>query len=195
MMERLRQQMAFIEEIDKLKRVLRQTLILDRSRRENSAEHSWHLAVMALLLAEHADEPVDLLRVLKMLLIHDLVEIDAGDTFAYDTQGHADKEERERQAAARIFGLLPEDQARAFWELWEEYEAAETPEARFALAVDRLQPMIHNYRTEGAAWRRHNVSGARVLARAESITRGSKTLGAFAQEIIADAVAKGYLPE
>lgn len=194
-MERLLQQMAFLEEIDKLKTVLRQSLILDRSRRENSAEHSWHLAVMAVLLAEHADEPVDVARVVKLLLIHDLVEIDAGDTFAYDTQGHTDKEERERASAARIFGLLPDDQAREVWELWEEYEASQTPEAKFALALDRLQPMVHNYRTEGASWKRHNVSSARVFDRAESITRGSKRLGEFARQTIADAVAKGYLKE
>lgn len=192
-MERLQQQMAFIEEIDKLKRVLRQSLVLDASRRENSAEHSWHLAVMALFLAEHADQPVDVTRVVKMLLIHDLVEIDAGDTYAYDTQGHTDKEERERQAAARIFGLLPQDQARQVWELWEEFEANETPEARFALALDRLQPMVHNYRTAGASWKLNQVTSSKVLDRAESITRGSKILGDFAKATIADAVAKGYL--
>lgn len=187
------QQMAFIEEIDRLKTVLRQTQIMDGSRRENSAEHSWHLAVMALLLAEHADEPVDALRVVKMLLIHDLVEIDAGDTFAYDTEGHGDKEERERKAAARLFGLLPAEQAAELWALWEEFEASETPEAKFGLALDRLHPMLNNYRTEGHAWKQHRITSDRVLHRSESITRGSKVLGAYARTKIGDAVAKGYL--
>lgn len=193
--ERLAAQLAFIAEIDKLKHVLRQNLLLDGSRRENTAEHTWELAMMALVLVEYAGEPVDLLRVLKMLLIHDLVEIDAGDTFAYDDQGHLDKEERERQAAARIFGLLPAEQAQEIAALWDEFEANETAEARFALALDRLQPMIHNYRTEGAAWKKNGVSGAKALARAESITRGSKVLGEFARKTLLDAMAKGYLAE
>lgn len=193
--ERLVNQLAFIAEIDKLKHVLRQNLLLDGSRRENTAEHTFELAMMALVLVEHADEPVNLLHVLKMLLIHDLVEIDAGDTFAYDDQGHLDKEERERKAAARIFGLLPAEQAQEFGALWEEFEANETPEARFALALDRLQPMIHNYRTEGAAWKKNGVSGAKALARAESIVRGSKLLGEYARTTLRDAMAKGYLAE
>src|SRR5262249_50705513 len=149
MSDRLARQIAFIIEIDKAKQVLRQTLLMDGSRLENDAEHSWHLAVMALLLAEYAGEAVDLLRVLKMVLIHDLVEIDAGDTFVYDVEALATRREREERAADRIFGLLPADVEEEFRALWEEFEAQATPEARFAAALDRLQPLLHNYHTGG----------------------------------------------
>src|SRR5690554_5148412 len=136
--------MEFILEIDKLKQIYRQTLVTDGSRRENDAEHSWHLALMAMVLAEHAAQLVDLLRVIKMVLIHDLVEIDAGDTFCYDGPAHNDKEEREYQAAQRLFSMLPEDQEQEFWQLWREFEAVETADAKFANALDRLQPMLNN---------------------------------------------------
>ena len=143
-MDRFEQQLRFIVEIDRLKNVLRRTLLTDASRRENSAEHSWHIALMAPLLAEHACEPVNVERVMRMLLVHDIVEIDAGDTFAYDANGNADKAERERRAADRLYGLLPDDQARELRAAWEEFEAAESAEARFAHALDRLQPLLQN---------------------------------------------------
>src|SRR6056297_294642 len=156
--QRLEQQVAFILEIDRLKTIYRRTYLTDTSRFENSAEHSWHIAVMAMLLAEHANTlEVDQLRVIKMLLIHDLVEIDAGDTFAYDTAAHADKAAREQAAADRLFGLLPADQAAEFRALWDEFESRQTPEAKFAGALDRLQPLLHNLYTHGRSWREHGV--------------------------------------
>ena len=153
-MDRLRKQIEFIVEIDKLKHVLRQSALIHDRRRENDAEHSWHLGVMAMLLAEYVrEDSVDILKVMKMVLIHDLVEIDAGDTFAYDELGYEDKEERELQAAERIFSLLPSDQAGKMWELWQEFEEKQTPEARFAASLDRLQPLLLNYQHQGAYWK------------------------------------------
>jgi putative hydrolase of HD superfamily len=155
---RLSRQIDFVREADRLKTVYRQTLLMDGSRYENDAEHSWHVCLMAALLHEHAGSTgVDLLRVLKMLLVHDIVEIDAGDTYCYDEEAHRDKAERERAAADRLFALLPEDQAGEVRALWEEFEGMGTPEARFAAALDRLQPLLHNYFTRGEAWRRHGV--------------------------------------
>jgi putative hydrolase of HD superfamily len=193
--ERLERQLAFLREIDRLKGVVRQTLLLDGSRRENSAEHSWHLAVMALVLAEYAAEPVDLGRVLAMLLVHDLVEVDAGDTFAYDPEAARDKAEREQTAARRLFGLLPPEQGDRLRGLWEEFESGRTPEARFAAALDRLQPLIHNYYTAGASWRRHGVTREQVLERTGAIASGSPALGAYARHLVDAAVAQGMLPE
>ncbi|HEX5324571.1 MAG TPA: HD domain-containing protein, partial [Capsulimonadaceae bacterium] len=142
--ERLSQQIAFIIETDKLKDILRRTYIMSGDRLENSAEHSWQLALMATLLAEHSNEPIDVAHVVKMVLVHDLVEIDAGDTYCYDVVAEQDKVEREERAADRIFGLLPADQGKQIRLLWEEFEARETPEARFAAAIDRLMPMLLN---------------------------------------------------
>ena len=193
--ERLRKQLEFIREIDKAKTVLRRSVLLDRSRRENDAEHSWHLAVMAILLVEYANEPVDLLKVVKMLLIHDLVEIDAGDTYAYDAKGHEDKYEREQRAADRIFGLLPQEQGEELRRLWEEFEERRTPEARFAAAMDRLQPVMLNYLTEGVVWRQHGVTSEQVIARNRHIAEGSEVLWEVAAEYIQDAVRKGYLAQ
>jgi putative hydrolase of HD superfamily len=193
--DRLARQLRFIVEIDRLKGVLRRTLITDRSRRENSAEHSWHIALAAVLLAEHASEEVDTARVVKMLLVHDVVEIDAGDTYAYDVAAHDDKEERERAAAARIFGLLPEDQEAELWALWEEFEARRSPEARFANAIDRLQPMIHNYVTEGEAWQHHGVVSGQVLERNRVMGDGAPALWELAERMVAEAVGRGYLGE
>ncbi|WLD93925.1 HD domain-containing protein [Alkalihalobacillus sp. AL-G] len=191
---RLQQQMSFLLEIDQLKNVLRQTYVSDRSRRENDAEHSWHLAMMALTLEEYANEKnINLLHVIKMLLIHDLVEIDAGDTFAYDNKGYEDKDEREREAADRIFNLLPENQAAHIFDLWEEFEARETPEARFAAALDRLQPMLLNSITKGASWQKHDIRKEQVLKRNAQIAEGSKDLWEYAQAVIEDSVEKGYL--
>ena len=191
--DRLSKQIEFIVEIDRLKHILRQTLLMDRSRRENDAEHSWHLAVMAMLLSEYAREEVDLLRVLKMALVHDLVEIDAGDTFCYDEAAGADKAERERKAADRIFGMLPEDLGVEVRGLWEEFDAMETPESRFANALDRFQPLLHNFRTGGAAWRQHGVTREQVIARNRHMEAGAPALWAYASAMIEEAVRKGFL--
>lgn len=191
---RLAQQIRFIVEVDKLKEVFRQTLLTQSRRRENDAEHSWHLCLMVLVLAEHANSPgLDVLRVLKMLLIHDIVEIDAGDTFAYDTARVAGQHEREARAADRIFGLLPADQAAEFRGLWDEFEARHTPEAKFAAAVDRFQPMLQNCLTEGAAWRQHGVTSDRVIARNRHIADGAAAIRDLAAQMISDAVAAGHL--
>ncbi len=190
---RLAAQLDFILETGKLKRVLRRSYIRDGSRRENDAEHSWHLALMAAVLAEHAAEPVDLGRVIRMLLIHDLVEIDAGDTFMYDADAHADKTEREERAADRIFALLPDGQAERFRALWDEFEARQTPEARFAAAIDRLQPQLLNYQTQGRLWREHGVTVDQVVARNQHMAEGAPALWDTARRLLDDAVAKGYL--
>ena len=194
--ERLRKQIEFVVEIDKLKQIVRQTLITDASRQENSSEHSWHIALMAVVLSEHAKEKgVDSLRVLKMLLIHDLVEIDAGDTYCYDEKGNEGKEGRERKAAERIFGLLPEDQARELRALWEEFEARKTPEARFAAALDRLQPLLNNHATCGAMWQKHGIQSRQVLKRNRPIEDGAPLLWDYAAGLIEDALSKGWLLE
>ena len=151
-MERLKKQMEFIVEVDKVKKIIRQTYLADSSRKENDAEHSWHLALMAVLLQEYSNEEVDLARVIPMVLIHDLVEIDAGDTYAYDAAGSADKRERETKAADRIFALLPEDQGSWFRALWEEFEAYETAEAKFAHVLDNCQPLLLNDASDGLSW-------------------------------------------
>ena len=191
---RLAQQIRFIVEVDRLKDVFRQTFVIGTRRRENDAEHSWHLCLMVLVLAEHANTPdVDALRVLKMLLIHDIVEIDAGDTFAYDTARMADQHEREALAADRLFALLPADQTAEFRALWDEFEARATPEARFAAAMDRFQPMLLNCLTEGAAWRMHGVTSDRVLARNTPIIDGATEVWNYAVRMIEQAVAAGHL--
>jgi putative hydrolases of HD superfamily len=169
---RLAAQLAFVVEIDRLKGVLRQTPLCDGSRRENSAEHSWHLAIMAMLLAEHAGTHLDVSRVVRMLLVHDLVEIDAGDTFAYDATGNVGRAERERVAAARIFGLLPDDQATELRALWEEFEAQESTDARFAVALDRLQPLLNNHHSKGGSWVAHGIARSQVLRRMQPIQSG-----------------------
>jgi len=194
--DRLSQQIQFLIEIDKLKGVLRRTWLIDTSRRENDAEHSWHLAVMAMVLVEYAaEQDLDLLRVLKLVLVHDLVEIDAGDTYAYDEAAQADQPQRERIAADRVFRLLPADQAAEFRGLWDEFEARSTPEARYAAALDRLQPFLHNYHTQGKAWQQHGVTSDMVIARTRSIADGAPALGSYVQGLIREAVARGYLAE
>lgn len=192
--ERLGQQLDFLLEIDRLKRVLRQTRITGNERRENTAEHSWHLAMFALVLAEWADEEVDLGHVIVLCLVHDLVEIDAGDTFAYDEVGYESKAERERRAAERIFGMLPADQRDRFRALWDEYEEVATPESRFANAIDRLQPVLLNHASgEEAPWVHHGISRVQALARNEVIATGSARLWEVAFERIEDATARGHL--
>jgi putative hydrolases of HD superfamily len=193
--DRLRAQLAFLLEADQLKAVVRRNPLADRSRRENAAEHSWHLALFALVLAEHAAEPVDVCRVVRMLLVHDVVEIDAGDTFAYDEDGHADKLERERAAAERLFGLLPDGQARELRALWEEFEERATPEARFAHAIDRLQPILLNATAGGGTWVEHGVSIEQVRAYNHVIAAGAPGLWDHAQHVLEQAVAQGLLAD
>ncbi|KAA9023645.1 HD domain-containing protein [Niallia endozanthoxylica] len=195
--ERLKQQIEFIVEIDKLKRVMRQSRIIgdihDELLWENSAEHSWHFAMLAVILGEYADKTVDIGKVMKMALIHDIVEIDAGDTFAYDQLGHLDKAEREGKAASRIFGLLPDNQRDEMMELWMEFEERETNEAQFAAALDLVQPLLQNYYTQGYSWQKNKVTSDQVLARINAATKNSKTLKNFVEWLIHDAVKKGYL--
>jgi putative hydrolase of HD superfamily len=191
---RLEDQVRFLIEADKLKEVLRQTVTTRGRRPENDAEHSWHLCLLVLVLGEHANPPgVDVLRVLKMVILHDLVEIDAGDTFAYDAAGQAGQHEREARAADRIFALLPPDQAADFRAVWDEFEGRATPESRFAAAVDRFQPMLLNLATEGAAWARHGVTEDRVRARNAHIADGSTALWEYMSDQITKAVAAGHL--
>lgn len=189
---RLNEQIEFLCAIDDLKRVRRQTTLLDGSRPENSAEHSWHLALYALILAEYGGD-LDAGRVLAMVLVHDIVEIDAGDTFIYDEAGQATKQDRERQAADRLFALLPADQASRLRAAWDEFEERETPEARFAYALDRLQPVLHNHRTGGAAWRRHGITSEQVRAKNGAIAAGSPRLWELARSLIEESVKRGDL--
>lgn len=191
---RLNQQIAFLAELDKLKEVLRRSLVAGSRRRENSAEHSWHLSLMALVLMEHArPADIDQVRVLKMLLVHDIVEIDAGDTFAYDVGGYATKVERESVAATRIFALLPPDQAGEIRRLWDEFEAEVTPEARVAQGLDRLQAVLQNLRTEGTSWRQHGVTKAQVLALNQKIGHTLPGIWTALQRQLDWAEKQGYL--
>jgi len=192
--DRLSRQMEFIVEIDRLKQVLRRTRHIDEDRNENSAEHSWHISVMAVLLLEHAARPgLDLLRTIKMALVHDLVEIDAGDTYCYDEAAGKDKLERETRAAERIFNILPGDQAAEVRALWDEFEAASTPEARFANALDRLEALLLNYHVQGRTWAKHGVTAPQVVSRARPIEDGSPRLWEYARALIDDAVVTGIL--
>lgn len=193
MTEKIRQQIEFIREIDKLKHILRRSYLMNQERRENDAEHSWHIAVMALLLKEHSHQELDMTKVLHLLLIHDLVEIDAGDTFAYDTKGYEDKWERELAAAKRIYGLLPAEQKDEWMNLWLEFEEGLTKEAQYAAAMDRLQPVLHNFYTEGKAWRANQVSAVSVRKRLAVLKEVAPALDTFANELIDEAVEKGYL--
>jgi putative hydrolase of HD superfamily len=190
---RLAAQLRFIVEVDRLKTVLRRTWLTDGSRRENSAEHSWHLALMAVLLSDHAPAGSDLSRVVRMLLVHDVVEIDAGDTFAYDAGANRDRAVRERVAADRLFGLLPPDQAVALRSLWDEFEAGETPDARFALALDRLQPLLQNVHSDGGAWRTHGVTREQVLERMRPIEAVSGEVWGYVEDAVNRVWAAGWL--
>jgi len=193
-MEPLDRQVGFLLEADRLKTVLRQSTLTDRSRRENSAEHSWHLALMALVLAEHAPPGTDLSRVIAMVVVHDLVEIDAGDLSVYAPEAEQARQRRaERAAADRIFALLPPGQASALRALWDEFEERATVEARFARALDRLQPMLINMMTGGGTWRSPGVTADRALARVALVEDGSPSLGAYARDMIDRAVERGIL--
>ena len=193
-MEPLDRQIGFLLEADRLKTVLRQSTLTDRSRRENSAEHSWHLALMALVLAEHAPPGTDLSRVIAMVVVHDLVEIDAGDLSVYAPEAEQARQRRaERAAADRIFTLLPPGQASALRALWDEFEERATAEAKFARALDRLQPMLINMMTGGGTWRSPGVTADRALARVALVEDGSPSLGAYARDMIDRAVERGIL--
>jgi len=192
--ERLLKQMRFIVEIDKLKQILRQSVITGAERNENDAEHSWHLAVMSVLLSEYSSQKnIDILKVIKMVLIHDLVEIDAGDTFCYDEKGYEDKAEREQKAADRIFNILPPDQAEEIMGLWHEFENMETAEARFAACMDRLEPILLNYNTKGHTWQKPGVTSAKVYKRIAILEKNAPELWEFARQLIEDSIKKGYL--
>ncbi|MGC9964697.1 MAG: HD domain-containing protein [Syntrophobacteraceae bacterium] len=194
-LKRLSRQIEFLVEIDRLKTIARQTLLVDGSRQEDSAEHSWHLALLAMVLAEHAKAPVDLFRVLKMIMVHDIVEIDAGDTYCYDEKGNRGKAERENRAADRIFSLLPEDQAIEFRSLWEEFESRQTGDAVFAAALDRLQPLLNNFRSGGIMWLKHGIRQEQVYSRNSPMQDGSPVLWDYAQRMIKDAIAKGWIAQ
>jgi putative hydrolase of HD superfamily len=192
--KRFKSQIEFILEVDKLKQIQRRTMLLDRSRRENSAEHSWHIALIVLVLSEYAEEDhLNLLQVIKLLLAHDLVEIDADDTYCYDAVGGQDQKEREMKAADRIFNILPPDQADAFRALWDEFEARETAESRFANALDRLLPLLHNYFTHGHTWQKHGIRKNQVISRMQPINESSSFLWDSVLNLIDDAVEKGFL--
>jgi putative hydrolase of HD superfamily len=192
-MNRLQRQIEFLLEIDRLKTVFRRNHISDGSRTENDAEHSWYFAIAALVLGEIAVEKIDLFRVLKMALIHDVVEIDAGDVFIYDEEAKKGQAEREQQAARRLFGLLPEDQTAEYLELWREFEEFRTPESRYARAIDRLAALILNYASQGKSWKRHGVSKEHILAVNERIALGSPALWDYMRELIEDAARRGYI--
>ncbi len=194
--ERFLKQVEFITEIDRLKQVLRNTILLDASRKENDVEHSWHLALAAMILAEYSNfENLDLHKVMKMVLIHDIVEIDAGDVFVHSTIDREEVKEKERKAAERIFGLLPLDQAEELRRLWDEFEEGVTAEAKFARALDRFMPILHNYKTKGLQWQKLGVTAAMVLERNKAIEEGSEILWDYVQNMVREAVEKGFLKE
>lgn len=194
--ERLEKQLDFIREIDKEKQIFRQNCLTDGTRKENDAEHAWHMAIMVFLLSEYANEEIDVLKTIRMLLIHDIVEIDAGDTYAYGDVLKTEQHAKEELAAKRIFGLLPEDQAKELYELWEEFENNETKEARFAKVMDNLQPMLLNDASDGKSWEEHGVVLSKILKRNEPTPKGSKELWNYAKErIIKKNVEIGHIIE
>ena len=193
MNDRLKKQIDFMLELDKMKNLYRQTYVLHENRKENDAEHSWHLAVLAFLLAEYSDEPVDVAHVMKMVLLHDVVEIDAGDTYCYDAEANKSKAEREEKAAQRIFGLLPDDQRDEYDALWREFEERKTPEASFAALLDRLQPLMLNYTKGGISWQEHGVAAQQVIDRNMPSFEASAELSELIMNVILDARSKGWL--
>lgn len=194
-MTRLEKQIQFIVEVDKVKNIFRQTYLSDGERKENDAEHSWHLALSAILLKEYVSEEVDLLKVITMVLIHDLVEIDAGDTYAYDSEGAKDKREREEKAADRIFGILPIEQGQYFRELWEEFEAYETEDAKYAHLLDNFQPMLLNDAAKGKSWSEHQVKKEQIYKRNERIEETSETIWEEMQRIVKKNIQLGNIYE
>lgn len=191
----LDKQIKFLLEIDKSKEIIRQTYIADASRKENDAEHSWHLAIMAFLLADYANEKIDVLHVVEMVLIHDLIEIDAGDTYAYDTAGNKTKVEREKKAAERIFNILPARQAQMIRELWDEFEEQITPESKFANTLDHIQPILLNNASGGKSWREHGVQKNQIVNRNENTSQGSAELWDYCKKLIDENVNKGNVKE
>ncbi|MGJ1417780.1 HD domain-containing protein [Sphingobacterium multivorum] len=191
--DKLLQQIEFIKEIDKIKYIQRRTKLFNSDRPENDAEHSWHLALMVIVLLEHANQSVDLLKVVKMVLIHDIVEIDAGDTFIYDTGKNHTNTSAERLAAQRIFGILPGQQAEELIAIWEEFEAGQTPEAQFARAMDRLEPLLQNSSNNGGTWNEPGVNYEKVYAKKSVIKDGSAVLWEYAEKLIDAGVARGIL--
>ncbi len=191
--ERLKKQLDFMLELDKMKNLYRQTYVLHEDRKENDAEHSWHIAILAFLLAEYANEPIDVTHVMKMVLLHDVIEIDAGDTYCYDTEGYKSKAEREEKAARRIFELLPDDQRDEFYALWREFEDSETADARFAAVLDRIQPLMLNYTKGGISWQEHGIAMEQVLNRNKEYFSSSDKLADVIKSVINDAHEKGWL--
>ncbi|NLO69472.1 MAG: HD domain-containing protein [Porphyromonadaceae bacterium] len=194
-MRKLLKQIEFIKEIDKIKYIFRKTKLINSDRPENDAEHSWHLAMMAIVLSEYSNEPIDILKVLKMVLIHDIVEIDSGDVFVYDKEKSHDNFEEELKAAKRIFGMLPEEQAEEFLNIWLEFEAMKTPESKFARAVDRLEPLLQNTSNNGGTWREYDVKYDKVIEKKQVIKEGSEKLWDFAKNLIDESVEKGILDQ
>ena len=191
--DQLVKQIEFIKEIDKLKYIQRKTKLFNSDRNENDAEHSWHLAMMTIVLAQHSNTPIDVLKVLKMVLIHDIVEIDAGDTFIYDTQKSHDNTDEERLAAERIFGLLPTEQAAEFIAIWEEFEESKTDEAKFARSMDRLEPLLQNASNNGGTWQEFDVDYSKVYEKKKAIKNGSTTIWQYAEQLLNDSVDRGIL--
>lgn len=191
--DNLNKQLSFIREIDKLKYIQRRTKLFNSDRHENDAEHSWHLAMMVLVLAEHANTPVDILKVMKMVLIHDIVEIDSGDVFFYDTTKNHTNTDEELLAAKRIFGLLPAEQALELITIWEEFEAGETAEAKFAKSMDRLAPMMQNHSNQGGTWKEFSVDYETVYSKKQHIQKGSMTIWRYAEDLLQESVEKGFL--
>lgn len=194
-MSRLEQQIAFIVEIDKVKQIFRQNYLADGTRKENDAEHSWHIALMAVLLQEYADDTVDISKVMTMVLIHDLVEIDAGDTYAYDEEGARTKRDREVQAAERIFGLLPKDQGLYFRSLWDEFEEYETADARYAHLLDNFQPFLLNDASKGISWVEHQVKKEQIYKRNEKTGTTSPTIWEHMKKVIEENIEKENIQE
>ncbi|HYH01701.1 MAG TPA: HD domain-containing protein [Bacillota bacterium] len=193
--ERLERQIQFLIEVDQIKHIFRKTKLFNKSRFENDAEHAWHLAVMTLVLGEYANEKVDIAKVIKMVLIHDIVEIDAGDVIVYDTQMRELAHEKESLAAERIFGILPDDQKNEFMELWREFEERKTPESKFAAAIDRFEPILQNYLTDYYTWKKHGISYAQLQDRNQHIEDGSQVIWDVVQQIFQEAKEKGEISE
>ena len=191
--DNLLKQISFIKEIDKLKYIQRKTKLFNSDRNENDAEHSWHLAMMAIVLAEHSDRPVDILKVVKMVLIHDIVEIDAGDTFIYDIVKNHTNTDEELEAAKRIFGLLPSEQAEEYIDIWKEFEDGLTDEAKFAISMDRLEPLLQNTSNNGGTWAEFNVDYQKVYDKKKAIKNGSATIWNYAENLLNESVEKGIL--
>lgn len=193
MEDRILKDIEFIVELDRMKTILRQTSLITEDRREDNAQHSWHIAVMAMVLSDYSNEKIDVSRVIKMLLIHDLVEIYAGDTFCYDKDANKDKRERELKAAEKIFGMLDSEKAKEFRELWDEFEEMESPEAIFGASMDRLQPMLNNYYSDGGTWKKFEVAQSEIYKRISPVKDSSDELWGFVEHMIEDAYVRGLI--